>query len=187
MSTISHAAKDARRANPVQTRRETHPIACTTSTAVRELILMPTLNQRAIADLDLKDLVEAARHTSDPAVIEPLRRIGSRIPQRVQDAATAAGKADECAAKLEQAEDAKCWDALADMTIFTGREIAGFINGPLDVIRRMDLTFIRDAQAALVPFFEQLGDGILERRVLAEVGVKRGRVLAAEYERWRTA
>ncbi len=187
---VRHSAHDAPSANSGQIqRRAGHsrtapPAACTTSTAVRELILLPTLEQRAIVDLDLRDLMEAARLTKDPELIACLRRIAERAVTRSGLAQTVAGKADSCAQKLEEAEAQKDWDGLADLRCFTGREIAGFINDPLDICNDpMRLGEMPEARRKLAGWFAQFGEDIFAEHI--EVGVRRRRgVLRREFDRW---
>lgn len=170
------------------TRRPLHfeaPAACTTPDAVRERALWPTLDVNASVTEDMRDLAAIFALTpGNAAVHERLGRLIGRAVERRDTTHSMAGYLDVCVGNLEDARDRKCYDGLADLTVYTCRETANLLKPWLDVIRRMDLTHLREAQAALVPWFEQLGDSLFEERTMTEIGAKREKVLRAEHERW---
>ena len=184
---VSHTHKVARPQVSARSgrKRAEPPVACTTSTAVRELIVFPTLELRAIADADARDIAAALLATDKATCDTHLRRIAARLPLRRANAEVAAGKADECAGKLEEAEELRDWDLLAPLTSFPGREIAAQIRPLLDCIADpFRLGEIPAAQAKLGGYFEQLGAAILESKVTYHLRTRQRKTLAAEFERW---
>jgi hypothetical protein len=164
------------------------PAACTTSTAVREHALWLTTDVVAMFDYELGLISALNRRTADPEARKVLRQLACLVVERRDHATHLARFLDECAGKLEEAEELRDWDGLADLTRFTGQELAALINPLLDAIR--DATRGDEAAVArrkLEPFFETFGAGIFEKRVAHDVGKRRAPTLVAEFERWRPA
>lgn len=193
MSTVAvHAAHDPACTNPGQTHRNpvtgralcfTPPSACTTSRVVDQEIVNPLLEIRAAADFIDGHVAAVQPRILDLSVLDELARAQHAVATIRAQSERAAGCSAGCADRLRVAEQRKNYDALADLRIYDGREIAGFLKPPLNVIGRLDLTYLRDAREALIPWFQEFGEDLFAKRV--ELYTRHRRILRAELDRWQ--
>lgn len=162
------------------------PAACTTSTAVREHALWLTLDVVAIADYERDLLLAVGARTTDSESLGKLRELAMLMEARRDRSRRTAAFMDTCAARLEEAEARQDWDGLADLSVYNGRQVAAFIIPMLDVLRDPKRLGEREgALARLVPYFEQIGEGLFEGKTTYHIGAKRTKTLATEFERWQ--
>lgn len=174
----------------VKVRRVVPPAACTTSAAVDEHALAPAMVIQGRARRQLLVFAQMWQRTTDPVLRELIARAAREAKATERDAAALARWLDGPVSVLADAE-ARCnWDHLAGLRGFSsGRKIASELIPLLDAIRAGGSdAAVREARAALTPWFETFGRELLRTVVLVEVGAKlRAPILEGEFERWQLA
>lgn len=195
--TVTHGAQGTPRRNAGEIRQKTvqlHPItgtplrsappqACTTAEKVRTLALEPVLEMRALADFVHGHALAIEARTQNPLILEHVSEMQRLVDEMRRLSEVTAGFLDACESRLREAQERRCWDGLADLRGFTGREIAAFLKPPLDAIKNMDLAHLAEARAMLATWFAEFGEDIFAPHI--ELFEKRRRVLRAEFERWQ--
>jgi hypothetical protein len=131
-------------------------------------------------------ILGVALRTTDPEALAMLNQLACVVLDRREHARRTASFLDGCVAKLEEAEELRDWDGLADLRCFTGKEIAALINPLLDDIDRLlPLGMAGPVQVKLASFFETFEAGIFEGRITYAVNQARRATLDVEFARWR--
>ncbi len=161
------------------------PAACVTAALVQEQAVDPALEIRARADYIDGSCAAIEARTTSPTVLAELARIRDHVDAIRAHSEQAAGFLGACQDRLRVAEKSRDYDAVANLRIYDGREIARYLRPVLTTIGRDEGTApVAAARAYLGGWFEQLGEDIFARRV--ELYDRHRRILRAEFVQWQS-